>query len=166
MMLVFGEIFSFLAAICLAYSTFSKKKDKMIFWQIIDSLFNSISNVFLLSYSGCITNIFTLLRNYLTYKGKFNKKCLIIIMMLLIFLGICFNNKGFIGILPIIASIEYTIFMYKTKTVNKLRIGLIINLIMWGVYDFYIKSYPMFAMDMIIIVLSLINNYKYQKHIV
>lgn len=137
----------------------------MIFWQIIDSSFNSISNIFLSSYSGYITNIFTLLRNYLTYKGKFNKKYLVIFILLLVVLGLYFNNKGIIGILPIIASIEYTIFMYKAKTTNRLRIGLIINLIMWGVYNFYIKAYPMFIMNIIIISLSSINNYKSKRNV-
>ena len=157
-MLIIGEIFSLLAAVFLAYSTFAKKKQKMVFWQILDSSLNAISNIFLLSYSGCITNIFTVLRNYLTYKNKLNKRYTIIFIILMVILGCLFNNKGIIGLFQIIASIEYTLFMYRSKTANNLRTGLIINLTLWGIYDFYIKSYPMLIMDIVIIIFSITNN--------
>ena len=44
MIFYIGELFSFLAAVCLGYSTFKKNKNKMIFWQIIDSILNCIAN--------------------------------------------------------------------------------------------------------------------------
>ena len=38
-MIIIGEIFSLLAALTLAYSTFSNKKNKMIWWQAINAIF-------------------------------------------------------------------------------------------------------------------------------
>lgn len=163
MMFILGEIFSFLAAAFLGYSTFSKNKKKMAFLQIIDSTFNGISNLFLLSYSGIITNAFTATRNFLVYKNKFTNKVAIVFCILIICIGVTFNNKGPIGILPIIASVEYTIFICKSKNTNNLRLGLIFNLILWAIYDFYISSYPMFTMDVMIIFFSIFNNYRLRK---
>lgn len=162
-MIVTGQVFSFLAAITLAYSTFNKSKNKMIFWQIVDSMLNAIANVFLFSFSGAITNVFTSIRNMLQVKNKFDKKMMILFCLFVIIIGIYVNNKGIIGLLPIIASIEYTILMYKFKTAQKMRIALIINLILWSIYDFTIKSYPMFTMDLIIICISFINIIRFKE---
>lgn len=49
---VFREIFSFLEAVCLCYSTFSTSKKNMVFWQLNDSFLGAVSNAFLFSFSG------------------------------------------------------------------------------------------------------------------
>lgn len=162
-MFIIGEIFSLLAAICLCASTFCKKKRKMVTWQVMDSILNALANLFLLSYSGFITNIFTAIRNILEAKKIKSKFITIIFCIILIILGFKFNNRGVIGLLPIFASIEYTIFMFKSKTSQALRIGLIINLIPWSIYDMYIRSYPIFITDLIIISFSIFNINKYKK---
>lgn len=163
MLFILGEIFSFMAASCLCYSTFNKEKKKMVFWQIFDSIFNTISNLFLLSYSGFITCIFTTIRNILEYKKFNSKKVTLFLCILLIILGVIFNNKGIIGLFPLVACIEYTIFMFKANTSQTLRVGLIINLFLWIIYDLYIKAYPMLIMDLIIICSSLFNIVKFRK---
>lgn len=163
MLFIVGETFSFIAAICLCYSTFNKEKKQMVLWQIFDSLFNIFSNLFLLSYSGFITCIFTTIRNTLEFKNLNSKKVTIVFCILLLILGFAFNNKGIIGLFPVVACVEYTIFMLRSKTSQALRIGLIINLSLWFIYDLYIKSYPMSIMDLIIIITSLFNIVKFKK---
>lgn len=63
--MVLGEVFSLLAALCLAYSTFGNKKNKMMLWQAINAIFYGLSNLFLGAYSAVVTNILTLARNTL-----------------------------------------------------------------------------------------------------
>ena len=67
-MIIIGEIFSLLAALTLAYSTFSNKKNKMIWWQAINAIFYGLSNLFLGGYSAVVTNVLTLSRNILVVK--------------------------------------------------------------------------------------------------
>lgn len=59
---------SLLAALTLAYSTFSNKKNKMIWWQAINVIFYGLSNLFLGGYSAVVTNVLTLSRNILVVK--------------------------------------------------------------------------------------------------
>lgn len=61
--IILGEAFSFLAAVFLAYSTFSNKKKNMIWWQAVNAIFYCISNMFLGGYSAVITNVLTVIRN-------------------------------------------------------------------------------------------------------
>ena len=69
--------------------------------------------------------------------------------------GVFFNNIGWLGLLPIILSIQFTICVYAIKSAQHMRIALIINLLLGMIFDFLIKAYPMFALDIIIIILLL-----------
>lgn len=160
--IIIGEIFSFIAAIFLALSTFRKNKEKMMKLQVIDSLFNAFSNLYLNSLSGFVVNILTTIRNIFNIKNKFNCCYLIIYCIIVLIMGTKANNRGIIGVLPIFASIEYSIFLFKSKNSQIIRYSLILNLIMWMIYDYLIKAYPMFFMDFIIIIITLINAYRYK----
>lgn len=162
-MIIVGEIFSLLAALCLAYSTFSNKKNKMIWWQAINAVFYGLSNLFLGAYSAVVTNILTLFRNTLQVKSKLNRKFTIIICLLMAIVGITINNREWLGLLPVIASISYTICVYVLKSAQQMRIALVINLIQWMIFDFLVKSYPMFIMDIILIIVTLINIIRYKN---
>ena len=47
--------------------------------------------------------------------------------------------------------------MHNSKSSQIMRIALLINLSLWLIYDFFIKSYPMFIMDLVIILITIIN---------
>ena len=162
-MIIVGEIFSLLAALSLAYSTFSNKKNKMILWQAINAVFYGFSNLFLGGYSAVVTNILTLSRNILSVKNKLNKNFTIIICLLMTIVGISVNNKEWLGLLPILASVSYTICVYILKSAQQMRIALVVNLFQWMIFDFLVKSYPMFIMDVIIIAVTLVNIIRYKK---
>lgn len=162
-MIIVGEIFSLLAALCLAYSTFSNKKNKLIFWQAVNAIFYGLSNLFLGAYSAVVTNILTLFRNTLQVKHRLNRNFTIIICLLMAIVGIIFNNKAWLGLLPIIASVTYTICVYILDSAQQMRIALVINLVQWVIFDFLVKAYPMFIMDIIIIVVTLINIARYRE---
>ena len=162
-MIIIGEIFSLLAALTLAYSTFSKKKSKMIWWQAINAIFYGLSNLFLGCYSAAVINILALSRNALVVKNKLDKKFTIIICILIIIVGVYFNNRAWLGLLPIIASVQYTLCVFILKSAQHMRIALIINLLQWMIFDFLIKAYPMFALDIIIIIVTLINFIRFRN---
>ena len=162
-MVILGELFSLLAALCLAYSTFSNKKNKMIWWQAINAIFYGLSNLFLGAYSAVVTNVLTLFRNTLQVKNKLNRNSTFIICLLMAIVGIIANNKEWLGLLPILASITYTICVYILKSAQQMRIALVVNLIQLMIFDFLVKAYPMFIMDMIIIVVTVMNMIRYKN---
>ena len=159
-----GEFFSLIAALILAYSTFSQKKSRMILWQALNAIVCCISDFLLGGYSAVVTNIFSFLRNILVVKNKFDKKYTIITCILMIGVGVFFNNRGWIGLFSIIASVQYTICMYLLKSAQHMRYALAVNLLFWTIFDFAIKSYPLFIMDIAIIVVTVINIIRYRNN--
>ena len=69
------------------------------------------SNIILGGITGVIINSLSLLRNILTSIGKLNNIFKYGILLLIVILTIIFNNLGFIGYLPLIGTVIFTIFI-------------------------------------------------------
>ena len=80
------------------------------------------------------------------YKDKLNNIAKIILIILSISLSLCFNNLGFIGLLPLISTITYVLLM-NIKDVIKFKYLIIFTTFLWFVYDLWIKSYTSACFD-------------------
>lgn len=113
--------------------------------------------LFCLVFLGVVTNILAAVRNSFEIKGKNNNNVVIVLCLLNVIFGLLFNNRGFVGVLPILATVEYTIAIYVCKSSQSLRICLLISTVFWGIYDLLIMSYPLFVADVIIFIFATIN---------
>lgn len=160
---VIGNVFSLIAAICIAVSVIKKSKKDLIGWQIVDVIFCILSCLALASYAAASSNAVALVRNILAYKNKLTKNLMWVLCGLCVIVGLWANNRGVIGLLPIIASGSYTFLMYTTKDEQQMRWALVSNLILWLVHDAYIQSYPLAVMDFMLSVWTGIQIYKNKK---
>lgn len=161
--LILGNVFSLLSAICIAISVLKKNKNDLILWQVIDVIFCILSNIVLYTYSAMTTNSIALIRNILAYKNKLTKKITWILFILCIVVGLYANNRGLIGLFPIVASASYTIFMFTTKDEQQMRWALVSNLILWFVHDIYIQAYPSALTDVVLSIWTSVQIFKKSK---
>ncbi|MBR3676625.1 MAG: YgjV family protein [Alphaproteobacteria bacterium] len=159
--LIIGNIFSFLSAVCIAVSVIKKNKNDLIWWQIIDVIFCILSNIALYTYAAMTTNSVALIRNILAYKNKLTKNLTWILCVLCVVVGLWANNRGIIGLFPIIASASYTIFMFITENEQQMRWALVSNLILWLVHDIYVQAYPSAVTDLVLSVWTAVQIWKY-----
>ena len=145
---ILGNVFSLIAAICLAVSVFRKTTTKLLLWQVAEVVFCILSNVALMTFSALTTNSIALVRDLLAYKNKLTRKITWILLCLCIVFGLIANNRGWVGLFPMMASMVYTIFLYATRNEQQIRFGLILNLMLWFVHDFYVGAYPSAFMDL------------------
>lgn len=118
--------------------------------------------VFRWLFSSC-NKRFNIIKEYSSGKKKLDKKFTIIICILMTIVGVYFKNRAWLGLLPIIASVQYTMCVYVLKSAQRMRIALIINLLQCMIFDFLVKAYPMFALDIIIIIVTLINFLRFRN---
>lgn len=150
MIKILALFFSGLGALFLFLSSISKTKKETFVCQILDTMFNTMANLLLKGYSGMITNLISLIRNILVFKNYINKWTQTILIILLFVIGSISNNHGLIGYFPIIASIEYTLIACRAEsTIKSIKISLLINVILWGIYNFVIGAYPMLIISII-----------------
>ena len=160
---IIGLIFSFLSACCLCYSTFGKRKENILKWQVANTAFLILANLFLKGYSGMATNMVCLVRNMLGAKGRLNRTNTIVLTILIVIAGVTVNNRGGLGLLPVVASVEYSFCMYLCKNAQQMRLALAVNVALWAIYDFAIGSYPMFATDLIVAGASVLNVFRFKQ---
>lgn len=164
---VIGNIIALIASILMVLAGLQKKKKKILFIQIIQIALSVISNLVLGGYTGAIINALSCVRDILCYKDKMGTKEKIIIIILAVGLSLAFNNLGWIGLLPLIATVVYILFM-STKDVVKFKLLIIFSMIMWLIYDLYIKSYTSGVFDFMSIIANIvaiwqIKRYNYSK---
>lgn len=160
---ILGNIFSFIAAICLGVSVFKKTTKDLLLWQVMEVIFCILSNIALVTYSALSTNSIALVRDVFAYKKKLSRNITIILLVLCVFTGLFVNNRGIIGLFPMAASFVYTLFLYATRNEQQIRFALIINLMLWFVHDFYVGAYPSAVMDVCLSAWTLFNIFTNMK---
>lgn len=157
--IIIGNIIALLASLLMVYSGLLRKKEKFIYIQTIQILLFVISNLVLGGITGAITNAFACIRNILFYKNKLKNKEKIILVLITLVFSLFFNNLGLWGLLPLISTVAYTLLI-DLKDVVKFKILVILTVILWFIYDIYIKSYTSAIFDFMTIVTNTIAIYK------
>ncbi len=158
-----GQIFSFIGALFIVASIFSKNKKNMITLQLCTTSICVITTILLHGYSGTVANILNSTRHILEIKGKLTRNNTIAIAVILVVSGLWLNTSGIFGLFAITAATTYIIFAYIIHSVQGMRLLLIASTLQWAFFDFYIKSYPIFVLDCVIIITSLVKYISVKK---
>lgn len=163
--IVLGNIIALIASILMVYSGILKTKKKILYIQTIQIGLSVVSNAILGGITGAIINILSCVRNILCYKNKLNKVAKTILIFLAIILSFKFNNLGILGTLPLISMVVYILFM-NVKDVIKFKYLIIFTMIMWFVYDLYVKSYTSAVFNFVNIIANIISIIQIKNKIV
>ena len=139
-----------------------KKRERVIAVQTGQFLLMALGNGVLGGTTGAVTTLISAIRNFLVYKGWINWPVKILISALLIGLGLAFNTNGLWGILPLIATVSYTLFM-DIKSDIGLKLMLMATCIPWLCYDMYLMTYAALTFDAGFIISSCIGIYRIKK---
>lgn len=154
--LILGNILAGIGATCNIVSVAQKNKRDLIWWQAINVFFSILASIALLAYAACVTNCFAMIRNVLACQNKLTARATFWLSVLCVISGLYMNNLGVIGLLAIIASVSYTIFMYTTKNDQQMRYVVVFNSCLWLIHDCFIKSYPTVLTGIIFIIWTVI----------
>ena len=161
--LIIGNLFSLLAAICVAVSVIRKNKNELILWQLWSIILSTFSCLALGAYAATITCITDMIRNALAYKNRLTSQLTAFLVLLCIVISLWINNLGIIGILAIVASASYTIFMYTTINEQQMRWALVLNQTLWFIHDLYIQAFPAVAVAVTLIIWTSIQIFRHRN---
>lgn len=140
-MIILGNLFSLLASIISVISTRAKTYQKTLLIQTLDSILFTLSCICLHGYSGIVINICGAIKNLSCALFNIKTPIKIVFIILTVVFGVLFMDKSLYGVLPIIASTYYSTVMFQTKNVNKLKFALLINNILWLIYEIIILDF-------------------------
>lgn len=147
---------SFVTACFTLASSWTKDAHRTYYYQVGQCLVYSVAAYFFGVYPCIIMMLINALRNYLIASGKYKASHCILFSVLALVLGLWSNTSGIIGLLTIIATIQYTICGYYLKKDIPVKINVAINLAIWFTYDFLVRDIFSGVMDSISAALALI----------
>jgi len=174
MILIIANILSLLGNLLFTSSSIVKNKKKILLLQSSNYVLAIIAEFLTNAYSGLVQEAVSLIRNIIFLFIKINKKiikliltliCVIVAIVVGTIINIIFSDNVWYGYLPIAATIVYTFFIvlvfiikFKETTVELLmKLGMIINSIIWIIYGYFIKLYPVMIFNVLNITLCIIS---------
>jgi hypothetical protein len=165
--MIYLSISAIAGVVCIS-STFMKNKERMLLVQCLEVLLHGLSNLLQGGYTAVFANAFAFLRNLLysipagkrykskviqtilNYCAKDRKYLITCLLILIVAYSFKVNTRGYLGWLPIIATAEYSLLTMITKSIRGQRAVLLLNCVIWALYDGLILMWPALLMDMII----------------
>lgn len=147
--IILAQITSVIGWLLLVYSYYKDDIDKLLFIQIISSIFYCISYLFLGAYSGLLVCFIELLKGIGYYKTDNDEYIFLFTLPIYFVIGI-FSYDGLISLLPIIGSVIDGFSLTKNKTIA--TAGSFISNILWVIYDISIIAYMSALTDAILVI--------------
>lgn len=141
--LILANTLAFFDGTLYSLSTLVKDYRCLIFLHICSAVCALLCNYILGASTGVIlgfVGLFYIVYRYLVPEPK-NNYIFYVIIVLQSILVVLFNNVGLIGILPLIASISYTIVSFHTNSSRTMTTMMIVNAILWIPYTIYFSLY-------------------------
>lgn len=152
-----GNACSLCAAVTDSISGTRKKPNQILAIQMLSQVFYGVGTIILKGYSSTVQNAVAILRNLAAIKQIKSKIVEWILILLGVGLGIVFNNLGWIGWLPIVANLEYSIAVFQFKNNPRgLKIAFIINMLMYFSFSVIIMNYVAAAANIVVAVVTAI----------
>ncbi len=151
-MLVIGNIISFVASMFLLLSCVFKKRNLVFLCQFFECSLLALASIFFESYAGMTTLILCATRNIVIAKDKYTNKIMWLFLVLTAFFGVLSNNRGVVGLLPVIATIFYTLSTYLFKGIMATKVNIFINTFLWVVYSVLIKDYSTTVSNSVVLI--------------
>ena len=136
--MLIGNIISFFAACFTFASAWSRDRRRIYLYQAAQCLLMAVANVFFVSFSGVTTFVLCTLRNLLLARDRFTARLCVFFVAAVALLGIAANNRGLIGLLPVVTTAVYTIGCFYARRERAVKLNIFVNLALWSVYNFLI----------------------------
>ena len=133
-------------------------------WQTFNSFFGILADFVLFANTAVIIDTLCYARNVLSYKDRLTKKLAIFFIVAGISVGLYVNNLGWIGYLPICASVGYTICIYMARNEQQMRYASVYSMLLWLIHGIYIRAYTGSIVTVFLIVWTIIQIVVHQRN--
>lgn len=145
--LIIGNCISFVAAYFTARSSLARDTWHIYMYQVIQCLLLAVASVFFNSYAGIVSLLACALRNYFAATGRLDGRKALLCLLLVLIPGILVNNRGIVGWIVICANVLYTAGMYAAKKELAIKCNIIVNLVLWIIYEILVVDIPSVIAD-------------------
>ena len=172
--LLIANIITFVGSGIATVAALFKAKRRVLLFQSVNHVMEIVAQFMTKAYSGMVQEIITLIYSVIILFVNGTKKtpkvivsvlCLVAGLVLGVVINVLFSGNVWYGYLPIAAAAIYTLFVLIAFFADKdalkgdllLKIGLLINMSLWGVYGVFVKLYPIIVFNGVALVFATIS---------
>ena len=134
--IILGNICSLLAMGSDSLSSAQKTTKRVLWMQNLSQTIYCIGAILLRGYSAAVQNVVSIIRNLVAIKGISRKWIEWGLTLLGVALGVALNNLGWIGLLPVIANLQYTIVIFRFRGNERiLKASFLASALMFAVFN-------------------------------
>ena len=155
--ILIGNICSLLAMGTDAISSTRKTAKGVLVVQCLSQLIYGIGTVVLKGYSGAAQNLVSIIRNLVAIRQIKSRAVEWILAALGVVLGLCFNNLGWMGVLPVVANFQYTLAIFRFQDNERaLKTSFMVSVALFGIFNLAIFNIVGFCTNMVVAVTTAI----------
>ena len=158
---ILGNGCSLLAMVTDSISSTRKTAKGVLLMQSLSQLIYCTGTILLKGYSGAVQNVVSILRNFVAIRKISSPLIEWILVLLGVVLGLLFNNLGLMGLLPVIANLQYTLAVFKFKDNERaLKISFAICIGLFAIFNCAIFNFVGVASNLVVLVTTLVMIFK------
>ena len=162
--IIVGNICSILAMLSDSFSSTRKTRKDIMLAQSLSCVFYFAGCMVLKGYSAAVQNLVGIIRNLIAIPEKSHKWLEYLLVAVAFGLGLYFNNRGWLGVLPVIANLEYSIAVFQFKNdQRKLKIAFAINMLLFAIFDIAIYNFVGCISSSVVFITTLIALFNEKK---
>ena len=154
-----AQIIGFIAFMYSLIAYHRKDKKTILSNMVISNILNLIHYILLGAFSGCITKLLAILRDYfIILKEKYNKLSnlfYLIMFIILYIIAAIFTYNSILSILPLVAAIIYIIFIWNGNEIIIKKTAFFCYFL-WLIYNIFVLSIAGILSNIISIISTLI----------
>ena len=166
-LLIWGNLLSLLATFTDLYSVSRKTARSILIAQTVTQGLLGLSSVMFGAYSAVVQNVVSIIRNLTALSNKSGKIVEYGLVAVGVILGIAFNNLGWVGWLPIMSNLIYSVSVFRFKNdEHSLKIAFTFCVSLFIIFNFAILNFVGAASNITVVctaALSLIKGRRYSK---
>lgn len=155
--LIIGNLCTLLAMGANAASSTRKTAKGVLFLQSLSQLSYFFAGIVLKGYSAAVQNIVGILRNVAAMRNIKSKPVEWILTAAGVVLGLVFNNRGLVGLLPVLGNLQYTLVIFRLKNNERaLKIAFLISTVSYIIFNATISNYVGLTADSVVFLTTLV----------
>lgn len=140
--LIIGNLCSLLAMITDSLSAARRTAAGVLLVQCISQVIYCIGAIVLRGYSAAVQNAVSVLRNLIAIRGQTPRWLQWTLVALGVVLGLLFNNLGLLGLLPVVANLEYSLAVFRFQDRERpLKFAFLVSIGLYGIFNLFIRNY-------------------------
>lgn len=140
---------SFVTAIFTIAASWVPDRQKTFVLQVIQCCVYAAASYFFGMYATIIIMILCAWRNWREADERFTMKICIPYCIVMIVLGVAANSSGAAGLIPVVATVIFSLGCCIFKDLVITKANILLDLLLWAVYDVMINDIPSLIMDLV-----------------